>query len=93
MFINSACVHVELLQSCLTLCDPMECNPPDSSLSMGFSSQEYWSGLPCPPPGDSPDLEIKSAFLTSATLADRFFTTSTNTVTKGGEILETFHCD
>ena len=25
------------------------------SLSMGFSRQEYWSGLPCPPPGDLPD--------------------------------------
>ena len=24
-------------------------------LSMGFSRQEYWSGLPCPPPGDLPD--------------------------------------
>ena len=24
-------------------------------LSMGFSRQEYWSGLPCPPPGDPPD--------------------------------------
>ena len=24
-------------------------------LSMGFSGQEYWSGLPCPPPGDLPD--------------------------------------
>ena len=28
-------------------------------LSMGFSSQEYWSGLPCPPPGDLPDPGIK----------------------------------
>ena len=37
-------------QSCLTLCDPMDC-----SLSMGFSRQEYWSGLPFPPPGDLPD--------------------------------------
>ena len=27
-------------------------------LSMGFSSQEYWSGLPCPPPGDLPHSEI-----------------------------------
>ena len=29
-------------------------------LSMGFSRQEYWSGLPCPPPGDLPNLEIES---------------------------------
>ena len=28
-------------------------------LSMGFSRQEYWSGLPCPPPGDLPDLGIE----------------------------------
>ena len=28
-------------------------------LSMGFSTQEYWTGLPCPPPGDLPNLGIK----------------------------------
>ena len=28
-------------------------------LSVGFSRQEYWSGLPCPPPGDLPDLGIE----------------------------------
>ena len=28
-------------------------------LSMGFSRQEYWSGLPGPPPGDLPNPEIK----------------------------------
>ena len=32
-------------------------------LSMGFSRQEYWSGLPCPPPGDLPDSEIKPTSL------------------------------
>ena len=32
-------------------------------LSMGFSRQEYWSGLPCPPPGDLPDPKIKLAHL------------------------------
>ena len=35
----------------LTLCDPTDCSLPGSSVH-GFSSQEYWSGLPCPPPGD-----------------------------------------
>ena len=30
-------------------------------LSMGFSRQEYWSGLPCPPPGDLPDTGIEPA--------------------------------
>ena len=42
-------------------------------LSMGFSRQEYWSGLPCPPPGDLPDPGIK---LGSLALAGGFFTTS-----------------
>ena len=36
----------EVAQSCPTLCDPM---------SMGFSRQEYWSGLPFPSPEDLPD--------------------------------------
>ena len=48
-------------------------------LSMRFSRQEYWSGFPCPSPGDPPDPEIEPASLTSLTspaLAGRFFTTS-----------------
>ena len=32
-------------------------------LSMGFSGQEHWSGLPCPPPWNLPDPGIESAFL------------------------------
>ena len=43
---------------------------------MGFSRQEYWSGLTCPPPGDLPDPGIEPAFLTSPALAGGFFTTS-----------------
>ena len=46
-------------------------------LSMGFSRQEYWSGLPCPPPGDLPYPGIKPASLMSPALAGRFFTIST----------------
>ena len=45
--------------------------------SMGFCSQEYWSGLPCPPPGDLLDPGIEPLSLTSPALAGRFFTTST----------------
>ena len=37
-------------------------------LSMRFSRQEYWSGLPCPPPGDLPDPEIKAMFPASPAL-------------------------
>ena len=46
-------------------------------LSMGFSRQEYWGGLPCPPPGDVPDPGIKPASLLSPALAGGFFTTNT----------------
>ena len=42
---------------------------------MGFSRQEYWNGLPCPPPGDLSDPGIQLASLMSPALAGRFFTT------------------
>ena len=45
-------------------------------LSMGFSRQEHWSGLPCPPPGDLPDPGVKPTSLTSPALAGGFFTIS-----------------
>ena len=45
-------------------------------LSTGFSRQEYWSGLLCPPLGDLPDPGIEPASLTSPALAGGFFTTS-----------------
>ena len=45
-------------------------------LSMGFSRQEYWSALPCPPPGDLPDPGIEPLSLTSPALAGGLFTTS-----------------
>ena len=45
-------------------------------LPMGFSRQEYWSGLPCPPPGDLPEPGIKPTSLTSPALASGFFITS-----------------
>ena len=44
-------------------------------LSMRFSRQEYWRGLPCPPPGDLPDPGIKSVFLTFPALVGGFFST------------------
>ena len=46
-------------------------------LSIGFSRQEYWSGLPFPTPGDLPDPGIKPTSLRSPALAGRFFTTNT----------------
>ena len=44
--------------------------------SMGFSRQEYWSGLPGPPPGHLPNPGIKPMSLMSPALAGGFFTTS-----------------
>ena len=71
--------QAKLLQLCQTLCDPMgsfaTCQAP---LSMGFSRQEYCSGLPFPPPGDLPDAGIKPVSLASPELAGGFFTTSAN---------------
>ena len=48
-------VKVLVAQSCPNLSDPVDRSPPGSSpLSLGFSRQEYWSGLPFPPAGDLP---------------------------------------
>ena len=43
---------------------------------MEFSRQEYWSGLPCPLPGDLPNSKTEPASLTSPALAGGFFTTA-----------------
>ena len=48
----------EVAQLCPTLCNPMDCSI-QASPSMGFSRQEYWSGLPFPSPGDLPDSGIE----------------------------------
>ena len=53
------------VQPCATLW-AVACQEP---LSMGFSRQEYWSGFPCPSPGDLPDTGIKPESLTSPALA------------------------
>ena len=53
--------------------DYIACQAP---LSIEFSRQEYYSGLPCPPPGDLPDPGIEPMSLKTP-LAGRFFATST----------------
>ena len=58
--------HVRLFVTLWTVA----CQAP---LYMGFSGQEYWSGLPCPPPGDLPDPGIEPKFLMSPALAGGFF--------------------
>ena len=48
----------EVAQSCPTLCDPMDCSLPGSTIH-GIFQQEYWSGLPLPSPGDLPEPGIE----------------------------------
>ena len=65
-----ACMHA---QSCLTLClwpHGLACQ---ALLSMGFSRQEHWSGLPFPSPGESSQLRDQTASLASPALAGKFF--------------------
>ena len=66
------CVHAELLQLGLTLCDPADGSPPGY---MGLSRQACWSGLPCPAPGELPDPGIEPASAASCALVSGFSTT------------------
>ena len=62
--------HVQLLVTLWTV----SCRAP---LSMGFSRQEYWSGLSCPPQRGLPSPGVESMSVVSPTLAGQFFTSST----------------
>ena len=64
-------MHAQLL-SCVQLFVIPWAVVHQAPLSMGFFRQEYWSGVPFPPPGDLPDPGIEP---TSAVLAGGFFTT------------------
>ena len=64
----------QLLQPCPTAFDAMDCS--QAPLSMGFSMQAYWSGLPSPPPGDLPNPGIEPTSLMSPALASGLFTSS-----------------
>ena len=64
-------MRAKLFQLCLILGDPMDIAH-QAPLSMGFSRQEYWSGLLCPSSGDLPNPRTES---TSQALAGGFFTT------------------
>ena len=70
------CVHAKSLQLCPTLVT-LQTGAHKALLPMGYSRQEYWSGLPCPPPGDLSDPGIEPVSLMSPELAGGFFTIST----------------
>ena len=69
------CTYAKSLRSCLTFCHPLDRSPP-GSLSVEFSRQESWSGLPFPSPEDLPDPGIKPTSFRSLLLPGGFFTTS-----------------
>ena len=71
------CVRINVLTcfSCVWLCDTMDSSPPGSSVH-GILQAEYWSGLPCPLPGDLPNPGIEPTSLMSLALTCRFFITS-----------------
>ena len=61
----------EVAQSCPTPWTVAHQAPP----SMGFSREEYWSGVPFPPPVALPDLGIRPECPRISALVERFFTT------------------
>ena len=67
-------MHAKLLQSCPTLCDPVDSSPPGSSV-LGFLQARIVEGCPFPPPGGLPDPGIEPKSLMSPALAGGFFTT------------------
>ena len=69
------CICTKSLQSCLALHNPMDCSLPSSSIH-GFSSQEYWSGLPFPSPEELLSPGVQPVSLASPALAGGFFITS-----------------
>jgi len=71
MYVLSCFSHVQLFVTPWTVA----CRLLWAPLSMGFSRQEYWSGLPLPSAGDLPDPGTEPAFL--EVLAGRFFTAET----------------
>ena len=73
----SMLVFVQSLSGVRLFCDPMAyIVAHQAPLSMGFSRQEYWSGLPFRTPGYLPNPGNKPAFPESPALAGRFFTTA-----------------
>ena len=65
-------MYAAAAQSCLTLCDPMDCSPPGSS-AHGVLQARVLEWVPFPSPGHLPDLGIESASPVALVLAGGFF--------------------
>ena len=70
-------LHAKSLQSCPTLAT-LWTVAYQAPLFVRFSRQEYWSGLPCPPPSIPPNLAIEPVSLTSAVVGGFFTMSSTS---------------
>ena len=71
LYIIPACVYAKSIQSCLTLCDPMDCSPPGSSVHGILQARVLeWVFLS---PGDLPDPGMEPVSLMSPVLAGRLF--------------------
>ena len=66
-------LDAQLLQSCLTLCNPVDCGLPGSSV-LGILQAGIVKWVPCPPPGHLPDPGIEPAHPVSSALSGGFFT-------------------
>ena len=77
-FTNMTYMHAYVLShlSHVRLCATLRTTACQAPLYMGVSRQEYWSGLPCPPPGVLSNPGIEPVSLMSPALAGGFFTTS-----------------
>ena len=72
---HKCCYHCAKLLSCVWLFATPWTVACQVRLSMEFSRQEYWNGLPFPPPGDLPNPGIEPSWLVSPALAGGFFIT------------------
>ena len=88
--VDEVCAHVKSLQSCLTLCDAMDCNPQGSSvhgiLQARILEVILEVGVPFPTPGGFLDPGIESASLMPPALAGGFFTTSATWEAQSDEV-------
>ena len=90
---NRTIMHPCMLScfSCVQLCAALWLIARQAPLSMGFSRQEHWSGLSCPPPEGLPDPGIKPTSLRSPALAGGFFTTSATWEAQNYHVIQHFH--
>ena len=70
------CMHACMLShfSCVCLFATLWTAARQATLSMGFSRQEYWRGLPCSPPGDLPDPRVRTCVSCGSFIVGGFFT-------------------